>query len=228
MGIVQRLSSRERLLWFSSLALITGVFLVFSKRDLLPWIASIVGVTSLIFCAKAEPIGQALMIVFSMIYGVISLRCAYYGEMFTYVGMTLPMACISLISWLCHPYEKGKTEVKIEKLNGRKIFVLIGTALMITGAFYFILKTLHTANLFWSTISVFTSFVAVLLTFWRSPYYALGYAANDIVLIVLWLLQQDMVMVLCFMVFLINDFYGFCNWKQMEKKQQEEMVCLER
>ncbi|WP_300921669.1 nicotinamide mononucleotide transporter, partial [uncultured Dubosiella sp.] len=76
-------------------------------------------------------------------------------------------------------------------------------------------------HLKWSTISVFTSFAAVLLTFWRSPYYALGYAANDLVLIVLWTLQHDIVMILCFAVFLINDLYGFCNWRKMEKIQQE-------
>ena len=39
--------------------------------------ASFVGVTSLIFCAKGNPFGQLLMIVFSVIYGIISLRVGY-------------------------------------------------------------------------------------------------------------------------------------------------------
>ena len=35
-------------------------------------IASLVGVTSLIFIAKGNPIGQALIVVFSLLYGAIS------------------------------------------------------------------------------------------------------------------------------------------------------------
>ena len=58
----------------------------------------------------------------------------------------------------------------------------------VTAGFYFILRALGTANLLPSTVSVTTSFLAVYLTFHRSPLYALGYAANDVVLIVLWLL----------------------------------------
>lgn len=94
----------------------------------------------------------------------------------------------------------------------------------VTAAFYFILKALGTANLLPSTVSVTTSFLAVYLTFRRSPLYALGYAANDVVLIILWLLaaRSDkgyLSVVVCFAVFLVNDIYGFLNWRRMEKKQ---------
>ena len=43
--------------------------------------ASLIGVTSLIFNAKGNPLGQLLMIIFSLLYGVISYNFAYYGEM---------------------------------------------------------------------------------------------------------------------------------------------------
>ena len=56
----------------------------------------------------------------------------------------------------------------------------------VTLGFYFILEHFHTANIIPSTMSVATSFIAVYLTFRRSPYFALAYAANDVVLIVLW------------------------------------------
>lgn len=61
-------------------------------------------------------------------------------------------------------------------------------AILVTALFYFILGYFQTANLVPSTLSVTTSFIAVYLTYKRSPYYAFGYAANDIVLIVLWIL----------------------------------------
>ena len=94
----------------------------------------------------------------------------------------------------------------------------------VTAAFYFILKALHTANLIPSTVSVATSFLAVYLTFRRSPYYALAYAANDVVLILLWTLAaiEDLSylsVIICFVMFLANDLYGFLNWRKMQKKQ---------
>ena len=62
------------------------------------------------------------------------------------------------------------------------------------------------------------------LTFRRSPYFALAYAANDVVLIVLWTLAaaEDisyLSVIICFVMFLVNDLYGFISWKRMEKRQ---------
>ena len=61
--------------------------------------ASLIDVTSLIFNVKGNPFGQLLMIVFSVLYGIISFDFGYYGEMATYLGMMTPMALFSLISW---------------------------------------------------------------------------------------------------------------------------------
>ena len=178
----------------------------------------------MIFNAKGNPIGQFLMIVFSVLYGIISLTFAYYGEMITYLGMTAPMAVFSMISWLKNPFEKNKAEVKVNSLKGKEIVFMIILTAIITLIFYYILKTLNTSNILPSTISVTTSFLAVYLTFRRSPYYALAYAANDIVLIVLWILAtiEDMSylsVVICFIMFLINDIYGFINWRKIRLRQ---------
>ena len=66
---------------------------------------------------------------------------------------------------------------------------------------------------------------STLQPYMRSPYYAIAYAGNDIVLIVLWVLAsiQDisyLPMVLCFVMFFANDIYGFINWKRMRKRQE--------
>ncbi len=94
----------EKLLWGSSVILIALSYILFKGDSILTLIASAVGVTSLIFNAKGNPVGQTLTIVLSLLYGDISLSFAYYGEMITYVGMTAPMACASLVSWLKHPF----------------------------------------------------------------------------------------------------------------------------
>ena len=45
------LTTFERTLYLTSLALVTGSFLLSSPRDYLSWIASLIGVTALIFVA---------------------------------------------------------------------------------------------------------------------------------------------------------------------------------
>ncbi len=218
------LTKFERGLWIFSMIMVAVSF-IFSDGGYLEAIASLIGVTALIFVAKGYVLGQILTVVFSVFYGIISFFFSYYGEMITYLFMTAPMAVMSVISWVKHPY-KGTKEVEITHLNVKKISVMSVLAVIVTIAFYFILGYLNTANLIVSTISVTTSFIAVYLTFLRSPYYALGYAANDIVLIVLWIMAsiEDISyipMVVCFIMFLANDLYGFYNWRKMRKRQEK-------
>ena len=125
------------------------------------------------------------MIVFSVLYGIISWEKAYYGEMLTYLGMTAPMAVFALVSWIKNPYDGNKAEVKVNRLKGREYALMFLVSAAVTAGFYFVLKYFNTANLIPSTVSVTTSFVAVYLTARRSEFYALGYAANDVVLIIL-------------------------------------------
>ena len=217
-------SKSEIVLWLSSVMVIIISFCAFDRTNYMTLCASLIGVTSLIFNAKGNPFGQLLMVVFSLLYGIISYTFTYYGEMITYLGMTMPMAIFALISWLRNPYNGNKSEVKVNSI-GRKetLYMWIG-ALIITILFYFILEYFNTANIIPSIISVTTSFLAVYLTFRRSPYFALAYASNDIVLIVLWVLAsiydiRYISVVVCFAAFLVNDIYGFINWQRMKVRQ---------
>lgn len=186
--------------------------------------ASLIGITSLIINAKGNPIGQVLMVVFSLLYGIISFIFHYYGEMVTYLGMTMPMAVVALVAWLKNPYKGNKAEVAVNRISGKETAFMFVLTAVVTVAFYFILRAFNTANLLPSTLSVTTSFAAVYLTFRRDPFYALAYALNDIVLIVLWSLaslhdKSYISVTVCFIAFLANDIYGFINWRRMEKRQ---------
>lgn len=223
-------SAGELTLWLASCALALLSHIIFGGKSTLTLIASLIGVTSLIFNAKANPFGQFLMVVFSVLYGIISYGFSYFGEMLTYLGMTAPMALFSMIEWLKNPYNGQKSEVLIRPIKRREIMEMIIFTSVVTFIFYFILEYFHTANMLPSTISVATSFSAVYLTARRSPYYALAYAANDIVLIVLWVMASFsdisyISVVICFIVFLANDIYGFINWKKIQKKQHSEPTC---
>ena len=202
-----------------------SIFFVFDRVNFMTLAASLIGVTSLIFNAKGNPFGQALMIVFSLLYGAISYTFSYFGEMVTYLGMTGPMALFALIAWLRNPYKGNHAEVAVNRIGKWESIFMYVLATVVTVVFYFILDHFNTANMIPSTISVTTSFIAVYLTFRRSPYFALAYAANDVVLIVLWILAARenisyLSVIICFVMFLVNDLYGFFNWKRMEQRQQ--------
>ncbi len=224
-SICKYFSMGELILWALSVITITVSFLLFDRENYLTLVASLIGVTSLIFNAKGNPFGQLLMVVFSILYGMISYSFSYYGEMITYMGMTGPMAFFALVTWLRNPYKGKKSQVKVNTISrGEVVFTVLLTA-VVTVLFYFILEYFNTVNLFFSTVSVTTSFAAVYLTFRRSPYFALIYALNDIVLIILWVYASlsditYLSVVICFLMFLINDIYGFLSWLKMEKKQK--------
>ncbi len=214
----------EYALWIGSVVLIVLSFVLFDHVDCLTLIASLIGVTSLIFNAKGHPAGQALMVAFSVLYGIISYTMAYWGEMVTYLGMTLPMAIYALIAWLRHPYKGKRSEVSVNRLSGKEYACMILLTVAVTAVFYFILRALGTSNLIPSTLSVTTSFAAVYLTARRSPLYAMAYAMNDAVLIILWVLAAltdpgYISVVVCFAVFLVNDIYGYIGWRRMERRQ---------
>jgi len=218
-------TATEILLWSISFFLILISFIIFDRNNHITLISSVIGITSIIFNAKGNPFGQLLMIVFSLLYGYISFSFSYYGEMITYLGMTMPMAAFALITWLKHPYKGKRSEVKIHSINKKEIMIMIISTLAVTMIFYHILKFFYTSNLIPSTISVTTSFIAVYLTYKRSPFFSIAYALNDIVLIILWILASTqntkyISVVICFTAFLIVDIYGFINWKKMERKQK--------
>lgn len=216
----------EIALWLSSVTAITASFLIFDRTGWLKLAASLIGITALIFNAKGNPVGQILIIIFSVLYGIISYSFAYYGEMITYMGMSAPMALLAFISWIRNPYNGNRSEVKVNRVKrGEVIFMLVLTA-AVTVLFYFILKRFGTANIVPSTISVTTSFIAVYLTFRRSEFYALAYSANDLILIVLWVMAamsdiSYLSVIICFAMFLINDLYGFISWRKMRKRQTD-------
>lgn len=217
----------EYCLWGCSVLAVTLSFALCGNKSYVNLAGAVIGVTSLIFIAKGNVLGNVLSLAFAVAYGVISYYTAYYGEMITYLTMNAPFSLIAIFTWLKNPYGGKKTQVKINSLRAREYILALLLSAAVATAFYFILRALNTANLIWSTVSVFTSFYAVYMSVRRSPFYAVAYCFNDIVLIVLWSLvsvgdSQYVCMVLCFATFLFNDIYGFVNWCRMRRAQNKE------
>ena len=217
---IKSLTKKEWILWMGSLAIVILSNLLSTDIDVLTLVSACVGITSLIFAAKGNVWAQILMVVFSLLYGLISWQFRYWGEMITYIGMTMPMAVWSTITWIKNPSESGQ-EVAIQKLTRKHVAGIAAAGLVVTAVFYMILKALDTPNILFSTISITTSFLAASLTMLRSSYYALGYASNDIILIVMWVLASIenpayIPVVVNFIIFFFNDMYGFVSWKRRE------------
>lgn len=223
---IKTLTKREWSIWLGSIIIVLISNLATKDFDLLTLVAALTGVTSLIFAAKGNVWGQVLMILFSILYGIISFRFRYWGEMMTYLGMTLPMAVWSTITWIENPSENNGNEVQIQSLSKKHIVALCISGIIVTAVFYYILKSFNTPNIIFNTISIITSFIAASLTMLRSSYYAVWYAVNDVVLIILWVLASlkdpaYIPVVVNFSIFFMNDMYGFMSWKQRELEQAE-------
>jgi nicotinamide mononucleotide transporter PnuC len=222
---IKSLSKAAKIIWCGSLIVICLSFFLFGNTDYLTLVASLIGATSLIFAAKGNVIGPILSVVFSIIYAVISFQMRYYGEMITYLGMTAPVSLAAVFAWLKNPFNGNKADVKINRIRPREYLFLAVLAVTVTIIFYFILRFFNTASLVMSTISVLTSFLACYLTVRRSEFYAVAYAANDIVLIILWIIAAKLNfnylgMVICFLIFLVNDIYAFFQWSKSKKRQK--------
>ena len=218
----------EKILWSVSVVLILASFLLFDRVNYMTLFSSLLAVTAIIFVAKGDPLGQFLFIFFEIFYALISLSYAYYGETITYLCMSLPMSVLAVVSWLRNPYQGNKKEVRVNRIGKNEVFLMLIADALVSVAFYFLLGWLGTSNLWVSTFSVATSFAAAYLTMRRSPFFALGYAINDIVLVVLWTLAaiddiKYISVVVCFAAFFSNDMYSFINWRRMEKKQKQNI-----
>lgn len=223
------LNQKDWIIYGCSICFIIVSVLIANEINYFRVFATFIGATALIFISKGNAWGQILMTVFCFMYAYTSYKYKYYGEVLTYLLMSLPISFVSIFEWLKNPYKKGENVVKISKLSLCSFIFMVLLTLVVTVVFYFVLKYFKTPNLLISTISVSTSFLAAYMLLKRISYYAIGYALNDIVLIILWIMAcvEDisyLSVVICFAMFLINDLNGFFSWHAREKKQNEEQI----
>ena len=221
----RELETKERCIYILSLVVVVVSNFFAPQIDFVKMAATVGGVTALIFIAKGNVWGQVITVLFGILYSIAALKTRYYSEIITYLGMTAPIAIFSIVTWIKNPYEKGKNVVKIRALTVKEFFLMLLLTAVVTVVFYFILSALATPNIIVSTISIATSFAASYLMLRRISYYAIAFALNDIVLIILWSISvatdlSSLSMVACFSMFLLNDLYAFIRWKVREKQQR--------
>ena len=162
-------------------------------------------------------------------YGIVSYNQGYYGELIITAFLTFPIMIIGIISWIKHQ-DKEEDTVIISSLSKKEITIVLISQLLLFWIYYFLLKLFNTDLLVVSTISVVTSVLASYFEARRSELSLFCYIANDLVIIILWLIpiingQTELISVLIGQVLiLINDIYGSYNWSILKKKQKEKGI----
>ena len=214
----------EKVLLFGSI-IIVGLVGILFKSDLLTISCSIVGIITALLLAKGKNLGQVFGLLITILYSIVSFKNKYYGEVLIYALLMLPMYIIGIITWINHENEKTNS-VEINTIN-KKEWIIV--SIVFVGVFiciYCLLKAFNTNELVVSTISVVASLFAVYLQIRRSKYSFSFYMVNDIILMFLWgmpVVRGSYIlfpMLLNPTINLINDAYGFYNWKKTEKIQK--------
>ena len=217
----------EYLLLSISIISIIVSFILIDQKDYLTLFTAIVGMFMAVFIARANFWGQIFSVFNVGLYAATAYLSRYYGELIIAICLYFPLTLGAIISWFRHPY-KESNQIQIVKLGYKNVLIdLLITAIMTTVSF-FIMQALDTPNLPVSTLSVAISTAAGYLIIKRSPYYALIYAINDLVLIVLWGMasidaHQYLPLTISFVGFFASDTYGFVNWLRIRSKQKREI-----
>ena len=214
----------EKVLLFGSIIIVSIVGILF-KSDLLTISCSIVGIITALLLAKGKNLGQVFGLLITVLYSIVSFKNKYYGEVLIYSLLMLPMYVIGIITWINHKSEKTNSV----EINSIKKIEWVIVSFIFAGVFvgiYYLLKAFNTSELVVSTISVLASLFAVYLQVRRSKYSFSFYMVNDIILMFLWgipVVRGSYIlfpMLLNPTINLINDIYGFYNWKKTEKIQK--------
>ena len=217
----------EYLILIPSVLLVAIVFFVVPEKDYLSSATAVLGIIMVVFVAKAHVFGQFLALADAILYAVVAYFYHYYGELIISIVLYIPIATMAIVSWAKNKFEDTE-EVKVEKLGFPGILgiglVFLGTAV----SSFFILRALNTPNLIVSVISVSISAAGGYLIIKRSPYYALLYMINDIVLAVLWGLaakeaHQYLPLAISFIGYFASDTYGFINWIRLRRNQHKSL-----
>ncbi len=213
---------------FASLLGLSLCFIFEVDKNVLSFITSLVGVVSVLLVAKGLVIAPFIDIVYNILYSIVAITQKYYGEAIIYIALMIPISLFAIISWLRNKSKNNNAMVEQNNIYGKEYLYLAIVTMISTVAFYFLLKALNTNELIISTLSLITSAVASYLMLRRCKYYALGFVANDIILIIMWAIVVKnsglgyLPTLISFAIFLINDIYGFIRWSIEQRKQNKE------
>ncbi len=226
--ILKNWTKFENFLLFGSIIMVSLIGIIY-KSDLLTISCSIVGIITALLLAKGKNLGQVFGVLITLLYSIVSFKNKFYGEVFIYIVLMLPMYIAGIISWVKHQ-NKATNSVEINKITDREWILMFIVMVIIFIAVYFLLEIFNTSEILVSTFSVIASIFAVYLQIRRSRFSFYFYVINDLILIILWGIPvvkgNFLLLPMLFnpIINLINDSYGIINWRNLEKIQKNMEV----
>lgn len=209
------------------LAVLVALSVIF-KSSWLVTCNSVFGVISVFFIAKGLVVGNVIGIVQLAVYAVVSFQNRYYGEIFVSLAILLPCYIAAIFTWTRNRNKNNDVVQVIQKISLKEWLVASAAMAAISVAMFFVLKALHTDNLYFSWGSVVLCLIANYLVIRRSEYNFIFFLISNIATIALWLsvvLKGDLSyipIIANYFMFMILNLSGVVNWIKIKSGQKTD------
>lgn len=186
-----------------------------------------ISLTSALLIAKGKIDGYFVGLAGIVAFSIVCFQTKIYGEVIVQLAIYLPVTVFGIYSWAKNKHndkDKGSV-VKVGYLGIKEILLVIVSQLIMAVGYYFMLKYFGTEYLLVSTFSVTIQVAATYMLARRSQFGSGPYVLGDIAQIVLWSMvvaggNTNAIAVLVMpCMYLINDVYGFFEWRRLRKNQ---------
>lgn len=204
--------------------LLVNIFLVFIWGfNFIGLIASITGVCCVILAAKGNIHTYSIGLINTIAYAYLSYKQGYSYELFLNVLYFAPMQLVGLYIWSSVKMQKN-TIVKTNYLKQLELVFYAACAI----AVYFILQIFVPAIMNYLAIktnplpiidNLTTTFsiIAVILMILRKVETWICWIIVNILSIYMWLVAGDYTVVVMWLAYLVNSFYGLYSWHKLQQ-----------
>lgn len=211
---------------FSSIAFIAYFATSGSVASL---VASWTGMITVVLVAKGRISNYLFGIINVSVYGFLALQSQFYGEVMLNWGYYLPLQFIGYYIWSRNKNEDSIDEVKVARLSNRRR--LLWVCLSISGIFTYglFLKYLNGQLPFFDSASTTLSVIAQYLMIRRVKEQWIVWIVINVVSIYMWTdiylsTGNSIAILVMWIAYLVNSFYGLYNWTKLESKQDGNEV----
>lgn len=211
---------------FSSIAFIAYFATSGSVASL---VASWTGMITVVLVAKGRISNYLFGIINVSVYGFLALQSQFYGEVMLNWGYYLPLQFIGYYIWSRNKNEDSIDEVKVACLSNRRR--LLWVCLSISGIFTYglFLKYLNGQLPFFDSASTTLSVIAQYLMIRRVKEQWIVWIVINVVSIYMWTdiylsTGNSIAILVMWIAYLVNSFYGLYNWTKLESKQDGNEV----
>lgn len=201
------------------------------KCDALSIIYSFVGLIAVFVLSKGVFFSPIFLIIMYIIYAIQAYLSGLYGEVILNVAILMPLQIYAFISWFIKRKHKAEKSLSVspQDIHLKEWSIIAVCYVLLLISVYFILQAINTNYLILSALCFANAILANYLTIRKSFYQFVVYIANNVVLILMWLMPliegqplgtNFLPMIVSFVAFTAINSYGLINWIKLSKKSK--------